>query len=200
MNLITLLIFAIGLCFDSFAVSVSCGMLRCAWKTSLAFRFALILGVMQALMPLIGWGLAANFHSVIESYDHWVAFVLLLILGGKMIWGALKSDKNQDDQQNQGNPFALRRAMVLGVATSIDALIAGVAMACLRLDIIPQASQLSNMMAAIFVIGLITFIASMIGLLIGRSAQGKIGEKAELIGGVILILIGTKVLWEHLLT
>lgn len=195
MDFITLLLFAVGLCFDSFAVSLSCGMSCCACSRRRLFRFAAILGLCQGLMPLIGWSVATNFRSVIESCDHWIAFVLLLFLGGRMIWESLRGG---EDEQVKGNPFALGRNVVLGIATSIDALVAGVAMAMLPLTIIPSDSQLLNMLVAVFIIALVTLVSSMTGLYLGRRSRGKLGEQAELVGGVILILIGVKVLVEHL--
>lgn len=195
MDFITLFLFAVGLCFDSFAVSLSCGMSCCVCTRRRLFRFAAVLGLSQGLMPLIGWAVATNFRTVIEAYDHWIAFALLLFLGGKMIW---ESFGEEDDEHFKGNPFALGRNVMLGVATSIDALVAGIAMALLPLTIIPVESQLLNMLAAVVVIALVTLVSSLTGLYLGRRSRGRLGERAELIGGVILILIGVKVLVEHL--
>lgn len=147
-------------------------------------------------MPLIGWAVATNFRTVIEAYDHWIAFVLLLFLGGKMIWESFDGD--EEDQFKKGNPFALGRNVMLGVATSIDALVAGIAIALLPLTVIPSDSQLLNMLVAVFIIALVTFISSVTGLYLGRRSRGRMGARAELIGGIILILIGVKVLVEHL--
>lgn len=195
MDFITLLLFAVGLCFDSFAVSLSCGMSCCVCTRGRLVRFAAILGLCQGLMPLIGWSVATNFRTVIEAYDHWVAFVLLLFLGGKMIW---ESFQRNGEEQPSGNPFALGRNFVLGVATSIDALVAGIAMALLPLTIIPTPSQLLNILVAVFIIALVTMVSSLSGLYLGRRSRGRLGERAELLGGIILILIGVKVLVEHL--
>lgn len=195
MGLITLVLLAIALCFDSFAVSLSCGMQRCEVTRSKKIRLAVILALFQAVMPFIGWSVAFHFNDAIEAYDHWIAFILLLLLGGKMIFESLGS---QDEEENKSNPFSLKYNLLLGLATSIDALIAGVAMAVLPLTLIAGASQRINMLLAILIIGLITFLASMIGLFLGRCSQGRLGSRSEIIGGVILILIGLKVLWEHL--
>ncbi len=195
MDFITLLLFAVGLCFDSFAVSLSCGMSCCACTRRRMFRFAAVLGLCQGLTPLVGWAVATNFRTVIEAYDHWIAFVLLLFLGGKMIW---ESFGEEDEAHLKGNPFAWGRNVMLGVATSIDALVAGIAMALLPLTIVPSDSQLLNMLAAVFIIALVTLVSSLTGLYLGRRSRGKLGERAELIGGIILILIGIKVLAEHL--
>lgn len=195
MDFVTLLLFAVGLCFDSFAVSLSCGMSCCACSRRRLFRFAAIMGLCQGITPLIGWGMATHLRTVIEAYDHWIAFFLLLFLGGKMIW---ESFGDKDEEQIKGNPFALGRNVILGIATSIDALVAGIAMALLPLSIIPSDSQTLNMLAGVFIIALVTLLSSLTGLLLGRSSRGRLGEWAELFGGIILILIGVKVLAEHL--
>lgn len=194
MDFITVFLFAIGLCFDSFAVSLSCGMSRCTYTTARGVRFAAVLAVFQAAMPMIGWLLASKFHRIIADYDHWVAFGLLAILGGRMIKESLSS---KEDDEILEDPFRLRRSAVLGIATSIDALIAGVAMAMVPITII-DASQLFNMFIAIIIIGIVTFMASGTGLLIGRRSRSRLGKHSELIGGIILIAIGVKVLIEHL--
>ena len=163
------------------------------WTRGRGVRFALLLSLFQGGMPLIGWGLAAEFSKSIEAYDHWIAFALLLFLGGRMIWQSLRggSDMKQCDH------FKLGNGMLMGLATSVDALIAGVAMALLHLDFI-DAPQFCNMLFASGVILAVTLIFSMTGLFIGRRSRSKLGQKAELVGGMILILIGVKVLLEHL--
>lgn len=198
MDLITIILFALGLCFDSFAVSISCGMSRCTFTPIRGVRFAAILALLQGLMPLAGWLLASKFHQTIETYDHWVAFVLLAFIGGKMIKESRNKEEHEEDLFSKGDPFSLKRNIVLGVATSIDALVAGVAMAMVPLKIMSDSSQFCNMIMAVIIIGIVTFTASTIGLLIGRRSQSKLGEKSELIGGIILIAIGLKVLIEHL--
>lgn len=162
-------------------------------------RFAAVLGLCQGLIPLIGWSLAARFRTVIEAYDHWVAFALLLFLGGRMIRESFGEEEDDAARRLKGNPFALGRNVVLGVATSIDALVAGIAMALLPLAVVPSDSQLINMLAAAGVIAVVTLAASLVGLYLGRRSRGRLGEWAERIGGMILILIGLKVLVEHLM-
>lgn len=196
MDLLTLILFALALCFDSFAVSISCAMSCCIWQRGRGLRFAAVLAIFQGGMPLIGWSLATGFHHVISQYDHWIAFVLLLLLGSKMIW---ESRAQGEQQPRKTDPLSLGGSMLMGVATSIDALIAGITMALLTIDILPSKGQLSNMLLAVGIIALITFAASIAGLLIGHRARNKVGQRAELIGGLVLIAIGTKVLIEHLL-
>lgn len=195
MDLITVFIFAIGLSFDSFAVSLSCGMSCCSYTLSRALRFATILALSQAVMPLIGWALASKFHTAIQDFDHWIALIILTALGGKMVWDSLSKG---DAQPLKEDPFTLRRSVILGIATSIDALIAGVAMAMVPLKVV-HASQLTNILISVLIICIVTFTASTLGIKIGKTSRSKIGCHAELIGGVILIAIGLKIVVEHTL-
>lgn len=194
MDLITLLFFAVGLCFDSFAVSLSSGMTCCQSSRVRLWRFAAILGISQAVMPFIGWAAAAQFRTVIEAYDHWIAFGLLLMLGIKMI---RESFSKEDEDEVKVDQLSWGRNIVLGIATSIDALVAGIAMALIPLTLLPDSSQLTNIVLAVGIIGFITFLSSITGIYLGRTSRGRIGSYAELVGGIILILIGTKVLIEH---
>lgn len=163
------------------------------------WRFAGVMGICQALFLFAGWGMAAKFHHTIESYDHWVAFGLLLLLGGKMVWEFF-AGREAEGPEKQCDPFAWKRNLLLGVATSIDALAAGVAIALVKVDILPgDVSQFFNVLVAVLIVALITFAASFTGLLLGRKGSGKMGRRAELIGGLILIAIGVKILIEHLL-
>lgn len=192
MGLLLIFLLAIGLCFDSFAVSLGTGTIceRFCWRS---VRFAVILGIMQAIMPFIGWLAIGEFHSHVAAIDHWIAFVLLAFLGGKMIVSGIRAKEEKQDC----NPLSLGKALLMGIATSIDALIAGVALALVKIDIV-DGSQLLNITIAVAVIFVVTFIASAIGLIIGRGVGKKLGTRAEIIGGVILVLIGCKVLVEHL--
>lgn len=199
MNLLTIFILAIALCFDSFAVSISCGLGCGDWRLLRGVRFASIMGFMQGFMVFLGWALAATFHSSIANWDHWIAFILLFLLGGKMILGALKSIKENDGVT--ANNLGFVKSLILGVATSIDAIIAGISIAFASVTIV-EGSQFQNIIIASVIVFGVTLIASYIGLMLGRGCRGgfggKIGKNAEFIGGVILILIGVKVLIEHL--
>lgn len=195
MGIFTIFLLALGLCFDTFAVSVSGGMGCCTWSRGRGVRFATVLGLMQGLMPLIGWLLAAEFHTLIAVWDHWIAFVLLLFLGGKMVISGIRS---KGDQAHKDDPFRWRNTLLLGLATSIDALIAGVALALVKVTILPDSSQCTNILLAVGIIAAVTIVASLVGLLLGHHTKGRLGARAEIIGGVILVLIGTKVLCEHL--
>ena len=182
MNLFEIFILAIALSMDAFAVSICKGlsMKKMSWKKALLA--GIYFGGFQAAMPLIGYFLGVQFKDLITSVDHWIAFALLAFIGGSMI-------KESREQCEGGNDcFAVKTMLLLAVATSIDALAVGVTFAFLTVDIIP----------AVSLIGLITFIFSFVGIKIGNAFGAKYKSKAELAGGIILILIGLKILLEHL--
>ncbi len=188
MGFVELFLIAIGLSMDAFAVSVGKGLSVRTIKARHALSVGLWFGGFQALMPLIGFLLGVSFASVVESIDHWIAFVLLGIIGFNMIREAL-SDKCCDD--NESDPdFSTRTMLLMAIATSIDALAIGVSFAFLGVEILP----------AIALIGIVTCILSMVGLKIGNVFGCKYKSKAELVGGGILIMLGLKILLEHLLS
>lgn len=185
MDLLSLIFLAFGLAMDAFAVSVAVGLkipVKEKWK--IALKAGLFFGIAQGVMPLFGWILGNGFSSYIESIDHWIAFVLLSIIGGKMIHEALNPDEDSDEEVDTG----LKRMFILAIATSIDALAVGISFAFLNVNII----------SAVLVIGIITLITSAIGVIIGKIFGDLFSGKAEIIGGVILIIIGLKILLEHL--
>ncbi len=179
-----LLLLAVGLSMDAFAVSVCKGLSVRHLKLRHMLVSGLYFGAFQALMPLIGYWLGAGFSDMIAAYDHWICFVLLLLIGGNMIHESFGGV--EDDMQNQS--FSVSVMLPLAVATSIDALAVGVSFAFLQVQILPAA----------VLIGITTFIFGMIGVKIGNVFGAKYEARAELIGGVIFILIGTKILLEHL--
>lgn len=199
MDIIMLLGIAVGLCFDSFAVSVSGGLSSCGVRWRLGFRFAAILGVCQGLFPFLGWVVGRAVYKIdfVGHFDHWIAFVLLTLVGAKMIVDSLAG---HDDSGVPCSMFSLRKSMILGIATSIDALITGFALAMVHITVI-DASPMANILISVLIIGIITFVASVSGLYIGRHAGKRldIGSKATIVGGIILIIIGLKILVEHLL-
>lgn len=185
MGIFELLLLSIGLGMDAFAVSVCKGisMKKMDWKK--ACIVGLYFGGFQALMPVIGYFLGTSFQSIITNIDHWVAFVLLGIIGGKMIQEAFQKDK---DEEEYSSDVSVKTMLILSVATSIDALAVGITFAFLNV----------NLLLAITFIGLITFVLSVVGTKIGNRFGDKYKGKAEFIGGIILILIGFKILFEHL--
>lgn len=183
MDIWTLLILAIGVSMDAFAVSICKGL---AMK-QIKFKHMLIVGLwfggFQALMPLIGYFLGIQFETYITAYDHWIAFILLAFIGGNMIKEALSNEEETADAS-----LAVKIMLVLAIATSIDALALGVTFAFLQV----------NIWEAVSFIGVVTFLFSVAGLKIGNVFGTKYKSKAEFVGGVILILLGIKILLEHL--
>ncbi len=183
MSTITLFIIAVGLSMDAFAISVCKGlsMKKVTLKKSLIV--GLWFGGFQALMPLIGYLLGSRFERYITAIDHWIAFILLSLIGISMIREALsKEEECQDDS------LAFKTMLVLAIATSIDALAVGITFAFLQVSILP----------AVGFIGTITFFLSMVGVKVGNVFGTRYKSKAELAGGIILILMGLKILLEHL--
>ena len=183
MGLIELFLIAVGLSMDAFAVSVCKGlaMPKCTFKK--AAIVGLWFGGFQALMPAIGYVLGAQFQEAIASIDHWIAFVLLALIGGNMIHEALDNDEEEADAS-----LNVKTMFLLAVATSIDALAIGITFAFLKVNIIP----------AVCFIGSVTFIISFAGVKIGNVFGVRYKNKAEIVGGIILILLGLKILLEHL--
>lgn len=183
MGIVELFILAIGLAMDAFAVSICKGLSvsKARWKHSIIA--GLYFGGFQAAMPVIGYFLGSSFKDYIESFDHWIAFGLLVIIGGNMI----RESFSKDEEELDGS-FSVKSMFPLAVATSIDALAVGVTFALLPdVDIIP----------AISLIGVITFVLSAIGVKIGNIFGAKYKSKAEFVGGVVLVLIGLKIVLEH---
>ncbi len=183
MNLFTLFVTAVGLSMDAFAVSICKGLAMKKISLKKAFIVGLWFGSFQAFMPFIGYLLGSQFKQYVEAIDHWIAFVLLALIGANMVKEALsKGEEKADDSLDVKTMF------LLAVATSIDALAVGVTYAFLQVSILP----------AVSFIGVITFMLSAVGVKIGNVFGIKYKSKAELTGGVILILMGSKILLEHL--
>ena len=175
---------AVGVSMDAFAVSIGKGLSakRASWREALTV--ALWFGGFQALMPVIGYYLGISFADLVTKVDHWIAFGLLLLIGGNMIREALKGE----DDKPVDSSFAFRTMLVLAIATSIDALALGISFAFLG----------TNLWRSILIIGLTTAAFSAVGLLIGKKVGSRFHAGAEILGGVILIAIGIKILVEHL--
>ena len=184
MGIIELIVLSIGLAMDAFAVSICKGlsMPRMKWKN--AIIIGAYFGYFQALMPALGYLLGFNFQDRISNIDHWVAFILLGVIGINMIKETISKD---NDVHNDSVKF--KDMIVLAIATSIDALAVGITFAFLNV----------NLILAISLIGIITFIISVLGVKVGNIFGDKYEKKAELMGGIILILLGIKILLEHLL-
>ena len=186
MNVLEIWMIAVGLSMDCLAVSIASGIAlkRIRWRTILLMAFSF--GFFQALMPFLGWLVASKFSHLIESVDHWIAFTLLLFLGGKMILESFKGE----DCKHDFNPSSLKVILALSIATSIDALAIGVSFAFLGMK--------ENIFYPIFIIGFVSFMLSLVGLLFGIFFGYRHNLRVELWGGIILIVIGCKILIEHL--
>ena len=182
MGIFSILLTGFALSMDAFAVSVTKGMTLKKINLSIATIIAFLFGLFQAVMPLIGWLFGMNFELYIRSIDHWIAVFLLSFLGIKMIVEAIKDDDN-DNSTYLDN----KELIILSIATSIDALAVGVTFAFLNIDIIPICVS----------IGVITFLVCFIGVLIGKKIGSVFKNYAQIIGGIILILIGLNILNEH---
>ena len=190
MDIVTLFVLAVGLSMDALAVAICKGLALRKWKFGNAVIVGLWFGGFQALMPVFGYILGSQFAGRIQKIDHWIAFVLLTLIGANMIREALGEDGNEESEEApcETDSLSFKRMLLLAIATSIDALAVGVTFAFLKVNII---------MAASF-IGVTTFIISAVGVYIGCRFGTKFESKAELSGGIILILLGIKILLEHL--
>lgn len=186
MNVWELFLIAAGLSMDAFAVAVCKGLKMPKMNYKQTVVIALFFGGFQALMPLIGWLLGKQFEAYITNIDHWIAFVLLAIIGGKMAVESFKKDEVDDTEHLL--KLDLKELLLLSVATSIDALAVGITFAFLQAKIVP----------AITIIGVTTFVLAALGVFIGHKFGAKYKSKAELAGGILLICMGLKILLEHL--
>lgn len=178
-----LLLIAVGVAADAFAVSLGKGLACTTFTWRMGWKLAGAFGAAQALMLLLGWVLAAKFSPLITGIDHWIAFTLLGVIGINMLWNALKAGGGQSANETTG-----REVLVLAIATSIDALAVGIALAFLAVDIV----------GAAVLVGLTTLAFSLVGFRAGHRANEKLGAAAEIAGGVLLVGIGTNILFSHL--
>jgi len=186
LKLITIFLIAVSLAMDAFAVSISNGVCTRGFGKKDAVRQAAFFGGFQFIMPVIGWFLGCSVKTYIEAVDHWIAFLLLLIIGGNMIYGSIKGG---DDDNSCSTSLTNKMLFLQAIATSIDALAVGISFAILDV----------NILEAGIIIGVVSFVISCLGAYAGKYLGDKLQSKAEIIGGVVLILIGTKILLEHTL-
>ena len=183
MKLYEIFLISIGLAMDAFAVSICKGlsMKKINWKSTIII--AIYFGLFQAIMPVFGYLLGSSFSVIVQKLDHWIAFILLAIIGGNMI-----KESKDDETEKRNDKVDFKTMILLAIATSIDALAVGITFAFFKVNIV----------VSITIIGIITFILSFIGVIIGNKFGDKFQNKAEFIGGMILIIIGLKILLEHL--
>ncbi len=185
MGFAELFLIGVGLSMDAFAAAICKGLAMPKMRWNRGVVVALFFGGFQALMPLLGWALGRQFEQYITSVDHWIAFLLLGWIGGKMIWDALHGSGEEMPAQDA---LDVKELFVLAVATSIDALAVGITFAFLQVDILP----------AVALIGCTTFAIALAGVWIGQRFGSRFKDRAALAGGMILCLIGLKILLEHL--
>jgi putative Mn2+ efflux pump MntP len=188
MSLLDILLLGVGLSMDAFAVAICKGLAMRKVNKGQMLVIALFFGGFQALMPLIGWALGTTFAKKIVAYDHWIAFILLLYVGGKMIVDAIKEWKDIDCVEEMDPPLDFKELTLLAIATSIDALACGVTFSF---------EENFNILKAIAIIGVTTFVISAGGVYVGNIFGDRYKAKAQLLGGIILIFLGVKILLEH---
>lgn len=184
MSFVSIMIIAVSLSMDAFAVAIYSGTACPQMSIRELLRIALFFGFFQAFMPLIGYLTGSSAAPLISSIDHWVAFTLLAIIGGKMLYEGIRGE----DAGSGKDPLRLLTLTSLAIATSIDAAAVGVSFSCLCVSITTP----------LIVIGMTTFLFSILGVQIGRRGSSLIGSKAEILGGTALIIIGLRILFEHL--
>ncbi len=183
-----LVLIAVGLSMDAFAVSLCKGLTMKKLDYGKGTVIAFFFGLFQGIMPLLGWFLGKQFEQHIVAFDHWIAFVLLAYIGARMIYDALKSKDEPVEACPVDQKINYRELLVLSVATSIDALAVGISFAFFQMPILP----------AVGLIAIITFVLCFAGVILGNRFGVKYKTKAEVAGGIVLILIGLKILLEHL--
>ena len=183
MNLVSIIGIAIGLSMDAFAVAISKGMCTKQNILKVGLQLGFWFGLFQSIMPLLGWSIGIYFQDLISSIDHWIAFILLVYIGYKLI-----KESMDDNDENKNDDISIKTVILLAIATSIDALAVGVSFAFLKV----------NILYAIVIIGLITFLLIILATYIGKKMGTYMQKYAGISGGVILIFIGLKILIEHL--
>lgn len=185
MGFVELLLVAVGLSMDAFAVSVCKGLGMRKLNVQVALVLALLFGGFQAGMPVVGWLLGSQFLWLIEPIDHWIAFGLLLFIGGKMILDAVRGE---EEESGTCDRVAWGEFLMLAIATSIDALAVGISFAALNVDIVTSVAA----------IGITTFVLSLVGVWVGHVFGARYERPAQIVGGIVLVCIGIKVLLEHM--
>jgi putative Mn2+ efflux pump MntP len=183
MSLLTIFLLAIGLGIDAFSVAIGIGAVNRKKSWAPVLRLSLAFGCFQFVMPLIGWLAGSTVVSLIDNFDHWIAFALLAVVGGKMIWEGFEKESGEEKaDQTRGWPL-----LILSIATSIDALAVGFSFSLLKTPILFPA----------LIIGVVCFAMTAVGMIFGKGLARIFGKKVEILGGLVLIAIGVKILIEH---
>ena len=196
MGFAELFLIGVGLSMDACAVAICKGLAMRRVNYRHALVIAVLFGGFQALMPLVGWALGTRFERFVTPVDHWIAFALLAFIGGKMLWDAFRGDGDSEDgasgeglrEDDEEPRLDVRELVMMAIATSIDALAVGITFAFLQVDIVP----------AVSLIGATTFVLAFAGVVVGNQFGARFEKPATVVGGVVLILIGLKILLEHL--
>ena len=184
MSLVTIFLLAVGLGIDAFSVAIGIGAANHKKSWAPVLRLSLAFGIFQFVMPLVGWMAGSTVVNMIQAFDHWIAFALLAIVGGKMIWEGFEKEGDEEEaDQTRGWPLLL-----LSIATSIDALAVGFSFSLLKTPILFPAA----------IIGVVCFVMTAVGMIFGKGLARIFGKKVEIIGGLVLIGIGVKILIEHI--
>jgi putative Mn2+ efflux pump MntP len=186
---VPVVLMGLSLAMDAVAASISVGICLAEVKQRYALRTALVFGSFQALMPAVGWFLGRSFRDLIRPVDHWIAFALLVFIGLKMIVETVKEEPGDRESCPVGDPVAWPRLLVIGIATSIDALAAGISLSIEDIPIVPSAA----------IIGIVTFILAYLAVLLGKRLGKNFRRRACITGGLILIALGVKIVVEHLI-
>lgn len=189
MSQLEIWLLALALAMDCFTVAITSGIIQRRWHGRTALSISLSFGLFQGLMPIVGWMCTRYLHGVIESFDHWIAFGLLLFLGGRMVVEGLKGEESE----HHFDPSDLKTVLLLGIAVSIDALAVGISFACVGL------ASWEQLTWPVLVITLVSCVLALLGYVLGLLFGRKLKLPAEPIGGMILIAIGCRILYEHLM-
>ena len=189
MGFFEIFMIGVGLSMDAFAVAICKGLNMHRLDQMQTLVIALFFGGFQALMPFLGWLLGRQFEAYITSFDHWIAFALLTFIGGRMIWEVVRKKEDAPNSASGGQKLDIKELLILAIATSIDALAVGVSFAVLQVEIFSSCT----------VIAVTTLLCSLVGSFLGKGFGSLLKSKAEIFGGVILVLIGLKILLEHTL-
>ncbi len=192
MSIWEIILIGISLAMDAFAVSIVQGLKSPKFSLKKALIIAIFFGGFQALMPTIGYLVASLFADLIVSFDHWVAFVILAFIGGKMIFDSFHEESKEKIEKDKEDKIDYKNLVILAIATSIDALAVGISFAFVQKGSVPIITYAAP------IIGVITFVICLLGVGLGNKVGSKFQNKATLIGGIVLILIGLKILLEHL--
>lgn len=195
MNTVGIILLGIGLSLDTFAVSLSLGFAGGSIPRGRKVRYLLLIGLFHTLMILLGWLMGENMSRIVAAYDHWISFLLLALLGGKMIYEGFTCE---EEKPAQASLLSLRNTILLSLALSIDALISGFSLGLVDVSVV-ESSVYLNMAVASLIVGFCALVISAAGMFIGKKASPHMGCRAEIFGGIILIAIGVRVLLEHIL-